>query len=73
MQENLTPGRVPIRTAAKVLKMDQQTVRVLLQRGEVSWGECLRLPGSRKNSYIIYAKPFFELTGYRAEEEWEND
>lgn len=31
-------GRISVATAAKTLRMDAQTVRLLLRKGNVSWG-----------------------------------
>lgn len=60
----MTTGRITVQTAAKVLKMDAQTVRLLLRQGLVDWGLATKLPGSKQWSYIIYAAPFKQLTGY---------
>lgn len=62
---------VPIAIAAKVLKMDCQTVRLLLQNKMVDWGIAYKRPGSKQYSYIIYAKKFYELTGYSYREKAE--
>ncbi len=59
--ENAT---VPVSVCAKVLKCDAQTVRLLLQNKLVDWGICYKLPHSRHYSYLIYAKAFYEATGY---------
>jgi len=58
-------GRISVSTAARVLKMDTQTVRLLLRQGEVPWGVAYKRPGSNQYSYLIYAEPFRQLTGYR--------
>lgn len=58
-------GRISVSTAAKVLRMDAQTVRLLLRQGEVSWGKAFKVPGSKQYSYLIYSEPFGQLTGYR--------
>ena len=58
-------GRISVSTAAKVLKMDAQTVRILLRQGNVPWGTAFKKPGSTQFSYLIYAEPFREFTGYR--------
>lgn len=58
-------GVVPIATAAKILKMDSQTLRLLLQNKMVDFGIAYKRPGSKQYSYIIYAEPFYKLTGYR--------
>lgn len=58
-------GVVTIAEAARVLKVDQQTVRLLLQNQMVSFGIAYKRPGSHRFSYMIYAEPFCKLTGYR--------
>lgn len=63
--ENNMQGRVTIAAAAKVLHMDKQTIRLLLQRKLVDWGTAVKLPGSNRYCYIIYAQPFYAATGYR--------
>lgn len=72
MNEIIT-GNVPVSVAARVLKVDPQTVRLLLQNKLVDWGVAYKRPrtggktGSRQFSYLIYAKPFYEATGYKYE------
>lgn len=58
-------GRISIATAAKVLKMDAQTVRLLLRQNQVPWGVAYKRPGSNQYSYLIYSEPFRQLTGYK--------
>lgn len=58
-------ANVPVAVAAQALKVDCQTVRLLLQSGTVSWGIAYRrTPKSRQYSYLIYPKKFYEETGY---------
>lgn len=58
-------ANIPVSVAAKALKMDCQTVRLLLQSGAVDWGIAYhRTPKSRQYSYLIYPKKFYEETGY---------
>lgn len=57
-------GNVPVATAAKVLNVDSQTVRLLLQQNLVPWGMAYKLPGSSKYSYMIYSNKFYEYTGF---------
>lgn len=71
MAKNVDCGNVPVAVAAKVLKMDNQTVRLLLQNGLVNWGIAYKRPGSRQFSYIIYAKQFYEATGFQYSEKVE--
>ncbi len=59
-------ANIPIAEAAKALKVDCQTVRLLLQSGTVNWGIAYkRTPGSSHFSYLIFPKRFYEETGYR--------
>ena len=57
-------ANMPVEAAAKALKMDRQTVRILLQNGLVPWGAAYRKPGSGKYSYMISPIKFYEATGY---------
>lgn len=61
-------GVVSIAEASKVLRMDCQTLRLLLQNKMVDFGIAYKRPGSKQFSYIIYAEPFYKLTGYRSSE-----
>lgn len=67
MDQETIQGRVPIAKAAEILKMDSQTVRLLIQNKLVDWGFCYKRPGSSQFSYVIYAEKFFQATGYRYE------
>lgn len=60
-------GTVPIAVAAEVLGMDKQTLRMLLQEKLVDFGIAFKKPGSSQHSYLIFAVPFYNLTGYRAD------
>lgn len=71
MEKSINCGNIPVAVAAKVLKMDNQTVRLLLQNKLVNWGTAYKRPGSRQYSYIIYAKPFYEATGFQYSEKVE--
>ena len=55
---------VPVAVAAEALKMDAQTVRLLLRNNLVDWGICYQLENSKKYCYLIYPKKFYETTGY---------
>lgn len=58
-------ANIPVAVAAKALKVDSQTVRLLLQSGAVDWGVAYRrTPKSRQFSYLIYPKLFYEATGF---------
>lgn len=58
-------ANVPVAAAARALRMDCQTVRLLLQSGTVNWGIAYKRGNSRNYSYLIYPKKFFEETGYK--------
>ena len=55
---------MPIAVAAKVLGLDAQTVRLMLQSNMVDWGCAYKRPGSTQYSYLIYAQLFYKATGY---------
>lgn len=55
---------IPVSVAAKALNMDCQTVRLMIQNGVVDWGICFKKPGSQNYTYLIYAKKFYEATGF---------
>ena len=58
-------ANIPIAVAAKALKVDAQTVRLLLQSEVVNWGCAYhRTPKGRQYSYLIYPKKFYEETGF---------
>lgn len=57
-------ANMPIQVAAEALKMDPQSVRVMLQLGIVTWGVAFKMPGSRRYSYLISPKSFYEATGF---------
>lgn len=64
-------GVVSIAEASSVLGVEPQTLRLLLQNKMVDFGFAYKRPGSKQYSYIIYAEPFFKLTGYRGSENLE--
>lgn len=55
---------IPVSEVAKILKMDCQTVRLLLQGNLVDWGIAYKRGNSKQYSYLIYPKKFYEATGY---------
>lgn len=55
---------MPVAVAAKALKVDCQTVRLLLQNNLVDWGIAYKRGKSKKYSYLIYPKKFYESTGF---------
>lgn len=63
-EPTFTCANIPVAVAAKALKMDPQTVRLLLQNGLVDWGIAYKRGDSRQYSYLIYPKLFYEATGY---------
>lgn len=65
--DDIKQGNIPVAVAARVLRVDPQTVRLLLQNELVPWGTCYKRPGSSQYSYLIYAKPFYERTGFKYE------
>lgn len=67
MQEVGT-GVISIAEASRVLGVEPQTLRLLLQNKMVDFGIAYKRPGSKQYSYIIYAEPFYQLTGYRSPE-----
>lgn len=69
MAELAKSGVVSIRTAATVLGVDAQTLRLMLQHQQVDFGVAYKRPGSKQFSYLVFAEPFYHLTGYRAESE----
>lgn len=59
-------GVVSIAEASRVLGVEPQTLRLLLQNKAVDFGFAYKRPGSKQYSYIVYAEPFYQLTGYRS-------
>lgn len=57
-------ANIPISVAAEALKMDCQTVRLLLQNNLVDWGIAFKRGSSKKFTYLIYPKKFYEKTGF---------
>ena len=58
-------ANMPVAEAAKALKVDSQTVRLLLQSGTVEWGIAYkRTPESRHFSYLISPLGFYQATGF---------
>lgn len=72
MAELLKKGTVSVKKAASVLGVDAQTLRLMLQNRLVDFGMAFKRPGSRHFSYLIFAEPFYRLTGYRAESNCNN-
>lgn len=57
-------ANIPISVAAEALKMDCQTVRLLLQNNLVDWGIAFKRANSKQFTYLIYPKKFYETTGF---------
>ena len=58
-------GNMPVSAAAKALRVDCQTVRLLIQSGAVEWGTAYkRTPDSSHFSYLISPLAFYHATGY---------
>ncbi len=57
-------ANIPVAVAAKALKVDSQTVRLLLQSKAVDWGIAYKRGNSRQYSYLIYPRKFYEATGF---------
>ena len=57
-------ANVPVAVAAKALKVDGQTVRLLIQNNLVSWGICFKRGKSKQFTYLIAPKKFYEETGF---------
>lgn len=69
----MAKGNLGIAEVANTLGLDKQTVRVLIQQGIVPWGTVYRLPGSKRQNYLISPKAFFESTGIALREGLKND
>lgn len=57
-------ANVPVAVAVQALKMDCQTVRLLLQNNLVDWGIAFKRGNSKQFTYLIYPKKFYETTGF---------
>lgn len=57
-------ANIPVKEAARALKMDCQSVRILLQQGLVGWGTAFKHPGSHQFSYLISPRKFWLETGF---------
>lgn len=56
---NYKRGTVPLSVAAKVLRVDNQTLRLLLQNKLVDFGVAFKRPGSMQFSYTFSWSRFF--------------
>lgn len=58
-------GRIKVEDAARFLRMDCQTLRLMIQNNLVPGATCFKRGKSRHYTYVILAKPFVEATGYK--------
>lgn len=58
-------GRIKVEDAARFLKMDCQTLRLMIRAGLIPGVTCFKRGKSKHYTYLILAKPFIEATGYR--------
>jgi hypothetical protein len=63
--EEFTNANLTVQEAAQALRVDAQTVRVMIQAGIVDWGRCFKMPGSTQYTYLISPKKFYEETGWK--------
>lgn len=62
---NFEASPVPVNVAAKVLKMDANRVRNLIETGKLPIGICIPPEKGKKNRNVyISPKLFYEFTGY---------
>lgn len=59
----MAKGNLGIEETAVALGLDKQTLRILIQQGVVDYGRAYKLPGSKRWSYLISPKKFYEETG----------
>lgn len=57
-------ANIPVTTAAKIMKKDQQFVRQGLIKGLLPIGTAYKKEGSNQYDYYISPKLFYEYTGY---------
>lgn len=57
-------GRIKAEDAAKFLRMDCQTLRLMIQNNLIPGATCFKRGTSKQYTYLILAKPFIEATGY---------
>lgn len=55
--------QITIERAAQIMGVSPQTVRVGLQKGVFPFGVALKMPGSSRYTYVIYAAEFQRLYG----------
>ncbi len=57
-------ANVPVMTAAKIMKKDQQFIRQGIIQGILPFGTAYKKKGSSQYDYYISPKAFWEYTGY---------
>lgn len=55
---------VPIDIAASAMKIDRQTLRIMLQNNVFGFGKAIKLPGSSQFTYYISPRLFWLETGF---------
>lgn len=59
-----TGANIPVTTAARIMKKDQQFVRQGLIKGILPIGAAYKKEGSNQYDYYISPRLFYEYTGY---------
>lgn len=57
-------ANMPVEVAARAMCSDPETIRCLIRQRLVDWGFCYRKDGSRRYSYVISPRKFYESTGF---------
>lgn len=55
--------KITIKNVAESLRMDPQTVRLMLQRGLLPFGTAFKKPDNQYWSYVIFPEKFKEYCG----------
>ena len=55
--------RMSVKEVSDILRVDSQTVRIMIQQGVVDWGTCFKMPNSHHYSYLISRQKFCEAFG----------
>ena len=71
--KKMAKARLDISEVAKCMGLDKQTVRLMIREGVVEWGSCWKRPGSKRYSYIISPRKFYESTGIALREGIKDD
>lgn len=59
-----TGENIPVTTAAKIMKKDQQFIRQAMIKGILPIGLAYKKEGSSQHDFYISPKLFYEYTGY---------